>query len=157
MGIKESVGQAIGDALERSRQHLETIAASQLMAREKLVAFQLGETKPPFIIRIIPVIGALFGRAKIYLMAATDRRILIIRLGRSLTKGHQFKELTASIRFSELAGVEPSTGMLTSSVTIRTTGGQSYHFVDMLKSAAVAFARDVALAARAPAAGTSKR
>ncbi|HEV3259097.1 MAG TPA: hypothetical protein VG013_19650 [Gemmataceae bacterium] len=157
MGIKESVGQAIGDALERSRQHLETIIESRLMRGEKVVAFQLGETKAPFLIRIIPVIGALFGRAKIYLIATTDRRILIIRLSRSLTKGHQFKELTASVPFSELDGVEPSTGMLTSSITIRTKAGQAYHFVDMLKSAAEAFARDVGLAARAFAAGTSKR
>ena len=127
------------------------------MQGEKLVAFQLGETKPPFIIRIIPVIGTLFGRAKIFLLAATDRRILIIRLSRSLTKGHQFKELTASIPFSQLDGVEPSTGMLTSSITIRTREGQAYHFVDMLKSAAEAFARDVGLATRAPAAGTGKR
>jgi len=152
MGIKESVGQAVGDALERGRQHLETIIASRLKPGEKLVAFQLGETKPPFIIRIIPVIGALFGQAKIYLLAATDRRILILRLSRSLTKGHQFKEVTASIPLSELSGVEPSTGMLTSSITMRTKGGEAYHFVDMLKSAAEAFTRDVGRAA-----GTSKR
>jgi hypothetical protein len=154
MGVRESVGQAVGEAFERNRRHHESIVASQVVPGEKIITFQEGETRAPFLIRIIPVIGQLLGRAKSYLLAITDRRILILRLSKSLTKGRQFKELTASIPFSELDRVEPSTGVLTSSIRIRTKGGQVYHFVNLLKSAAEAFAREVKLAGRAAAAGT---
>jgi hypothetical protein len=153
MGIRDTVGQAIGGVIERNRQRYEDIIASQLRPGENIVAFQDAQTKAPFLIRILPYIGDLFGGPTNYLLAITDRRILIIRFGTSLMKAWHLKELTASIPYPELAEIEPCPGMLTSSITIRTRAGQTYRFVNMLRSAAEAFARDVELASRAAGRG----
>ncbi|MEI6177252.1 MAG: hypothetical protein WCS43_10195 [Verrucomicrobiota bacterium] len=133
--------------------HYEQIVLSHCVPGEECLAFQHGETKPPFIIRILPFVPDLLTRARKYLLAITDRRVLILELTNPFNKLKLpgFKSVIASLPFTEIASVQPKRGILTSCLAIAAKSGKRYAFTDMLLSAPETFASNLQTVMENPA------
>jgi hypothetical protein len=134
--------------------HYERLILSQSMRGEECLAFQHGETRPPFIIRIMPFVPDLLTRSRKFLLGITDRRVLILELTNPFNKLKlpDFKALIASLPFSQIESVEPRRGTFTSDLTIVAKSGHRYIFTNMLLSAPDTFASNLqAVIARAGA------
>jgi len=146
-----SVSQAVAEVIAESHgEHLRAIlglAVDHLEEGEKLQAFELGENRVPFLLRIIPFVPRSLTAPTEFILGLTSRRLLIIRVNRTwMTRRVNGSTVAASIPFEQIESVTPRMGLLTSSLTIRTTSGQTLKYTDMLKSAADRFARAVNLA-----------
>ncbi len=129
-GLAEGVAKALSKGASLS----ERLVQARCLPGEKCLGFQRGETRLHFLIRIIPFAPDFFTRPRRFLLAITDRRVLIIEVTNPLNKlkEEEFKRLVASLPFGEIASVEPVAGLLASEVKIVTTSGQRHRFRNML-------------------------
>ena len=129
---------------DTSPDYYEHIILAQCTPGERCLAFQKGDTRPPLIIRLLPFIPDLLLRKKNYLVALTDKRVMLIQLTNpfNLLAPLEFKKLTASLPFNTLKSMEPTTRALSSSLKIRTREGQCFT-ICLPQSGAEQFASDV--------------
>ncbi len=145
-GVRGVIAEAVGEAFDAGRQENQQLVQNFLEPGEQLLAFQRGEQRLPFLIRIMPLVPDVLTAPKIFILAITNRRVLIIRVLKTLfTRKTKGSRLVASIGLADLRAVTPKTGSLTSSLTIETRAGKRFRYSHMLKSAAGNFARDVAM------------
>ena len=128
----------------QARHHNERIIQSQLLVDETCLAFVNAETKTPFLIEIIPLVGSILQNNRKFLIAVTDLRLLILEIKQPLNffKDTEFKRLTASIPLGNVHSIEPKRGVLDSKVIIRADNGKKYNFSNMLKPSAHQLAED---------------
>jgi hypothetical protein len=136
---------AIEETVERNAAKYHEIAAGQLVEGEQLVGAYPAEQCPPFVLRILPYVGVFF-RRKFYLLAVTDRRLLLIRLRTPfLLSPPAFWRVEASIPLRQLGRV----GSNGTGVDIGTRAGKVYSFNDMFLPDAVKLSVAVKVARQA--------
>lgn len=133
--IANAVADAFAGQIAKTSARRAELLAPLLAKGEQLIGFQEGEIQAPFVVRLIPVIGDLFGKAKHYLIAVTSGRVLIVQLARSFTGQESIRETIASVPLEHVERFVPGEGAITSSLTVEAAGGQRWSYTNMLRSA----------------------
>jgi len=144
--IREKFLLGVAKSIDKTNDVASRIIASQLAPGEVLFAYQQGDKRLPFLVRVIPFIPDFLTAPKVFLLAVTDLRLMVIEIGRPIgwRKEAEFKRMAASVPLSEVGDVQPMEGLLTSSILITTKSGGRYRYTDMLKGAAEQLAADLA-------------
>lgn len=133
--IQTAIVNALEERHEKNVAKYHEIAADQLVDGEQLIGAYPAESCPPFVLRIMPYVGGFF-RRKHYLLAVTDRRVLIIRLRSPfLMSPPAFWRVDASIPLHQLGRV----GSNGTGVDVASRAGTVYSFNDMFLQDAVKF------------------
>lgn len=149
MTFASAIHSAVNEVLADARHQYSQLVGGHLEAGENLLAFQTGEKRRPLIVRLLPLVPDFIRRPKRFVLAITNRRVVIVQVKQSLIRGRTTgSRLVTACPLAEVQAVTPKTGMLTSSVTIQTRRRGTFRYSGMLQSAAERFARDVQKAAQ---------
>ncbi|MEQ8789392.1 MAG: hypothetical protein RIC55_24070 [Pirellulaceae bacterium] len=143
MSIQSMVREAVSESINESNNEFTRLVGEHLAAGESLLGFQIGEKRLPFVVRILPLVPDVLTRPKRFMLAVTDRRILIVQVSKSLLTRKVSGRHAADVPLSDVQSIVPATGRLTSAVTIHTRQGRKLRYTGMLQPAAECFARDV--------------
>lgn len=84
-GIRSAVRQGVAQAFEEIADEREAACRSFLDDGEEWVGYETGTTRLPFLLRIMPFVPDVCTRPKVRAIAVTDRRVLVVRIVRTLT------------------------------------------------------------------------
>jgi hypothetical protein len=128
----------------------ERFIQNQLLVGEKSLFYYPAKTRAPFLIRICPLIPDLLFRDRKYLLVGTDRRLLILELENPIIRKPNIalRRIEASVPYTQIREVVPTTGRLTSSINIILQNGNSLEYWDMLRSYAESFEVNLKVAKR---------
>jgi len=132
-GMREALASAVARSIASTIQRVRFEAF--LEPDESVVGVFDAETRPPFILRILPIVPDLFVRAKKYCLVVTPHRLIIVAMTNPLNK---FKSPSPqsthlSVPWADIAAIEPRKHLLTSSISIRTRSGEVHRFSSMLR------------------------
>jgi len=147
-GVRSAISKTITSTIQRVR------FQAFLEPEESVIGVFDAETRPPVIVRMIPVVSDVLVRAKKYALVVTPGRLAVVSMTNPFNKlkSPSPRAMHLSIPWNQVSAIEPRKHLLTSSVVVRTRSGDAHRFTGMLKNDATRFAvaaRDAAAPAEA--------
>jgi len=132
-GMRDALASAVAKSITSTIQRVRFQAF--LDADETVIGAFDAETRPPLIVRVLPIVPDLFFRAKKYCLVATPQRLLVVAMTNPLNKfkSPSPKSMHLAVPWADVAAIEPRRHLLTSSVSVRTRTGDVHRFSSMLR------------------------
>lgn len=110
--------EALVEAQVETQNETERLIQTQIIRGESQLFFYHAKIRAPFLVRICPFLPDLFFRDRKFIIVGTNRRVLVLELKNPIVRKSniEIRRLEASIPYTQIQNIIPSTGRLSSSI-----------------------------------------